>query len=100
MAITKEAAKKHIKDHIQNNGGNYSAWYAGIASDVNQRLFSDHNVDEKNGQWAWAECESADAARDVEDYFFNTLGTKGGPGGGDRTTKYIYAYKITSSTKE
>jgi hypothetical protein len=100
MTLTKEAAKKHIKDHIQNRGGAYSSWYVGIASDVKQRLFTDHNVDEKNGQWAWAECENADAARDVEDYFVNTLGTKGGPGGGDSTTKFVYAYKITSSTKE
>lgn len=100
MANTKEQAKKHLKDHIESCGGGYSKWYVGIASDVRQRLFSDHNVDEKNGQWAWAECENADTARDVEHYFVNTLGTQGGPGGGDRTTKYVYAYRISSSTKE
>ena len=100
MAKTKEEAKKHINDYIQNNGGDYANWYVGIASDIEQRLFSDHGVDQKNGHWAWAKCESADVARDVEDYFVNTMGTKGGGGGGDETTKYVYAYKITSSTRE
>ena len=100
MANTKAEAIKDIKDYILNNGGNYSKWYVGIASDVKQRLFNDHAVDEKNGLWAWAQCQDADTAREVEDFFVYTLGTQGGPGGGDDTTKCVYAYKITAITKE
>ena len=37
---------------VQNNGGVYSNWYVGIASDIEQRLFGDHNVDKEKGQWA------------------------------------------------
>lgn len=99
-AISEAAAKKHIKDYIARSGGGYASWYVGIAADVKRRLFSDHNVSEKFGQWAWAECETSDAAREVEQHFVDILGTKGGPGGGDRESKFVYAYKITSTTRE
>jgi len=100
MAKTKEEAKKHLKDYILSNGGNYPDWYTGIASEIEQRLFNDHSVDQKNGLWAWAKCQSADVAREVEDYLINTLGTKGGLGGGDDSSEYVYTYKITSATRE
>ena len=85
---------------VQNNGGVYSNGYVRIASDIEQRLFGAHNVDKKKGQWAWARCENADSARDDENYFVDTLGTHGGPGGGEDTSKYVYAYRITSDTKQ
>jgi hypothetical protein len=76
-----------------------SAWYAGIASKPRDRLFSDHNVDEKNGQWAFNTCATSDFARAVEGALLK-LGCKGGDGGGDDTTKSCYVYFITSSTVE
>lgn len=100
MASPKETIKSEIRACIQKYGGPYSGWYVGIASDPKQRLFSDHNVDEKNGAWIFVESESSSAAREVESYFINIVGTDGGSGGGDYSTKYIYVYKKTSSTKE
>ena len=100
MANTKESIKVDIKAYIQNNGGAYSDWYVGIASDPKERLFTDHNVSEKGGEWIHREAESSSAAREVEEYFINTLGTDGGSGGGDYSTKSVYAYKKTSTTKE
>lgn len=100
MASPKETIKSEIKAHIQTCGGGYSDWYVGIASDPKQRLFTDHNVDEKNGAWIYREAENSTAAREVEEYFINTLSTDGGSGGGDYSTKYVYAYKKTSYTKE
>lgn len=76
-----------------------SSWYAGIASSPRDRLFSDHNVDEKHGQWRYDTCESSDDARAVEEALLK-LGCKGGGGGGDHTTKACYAYLITPSTRE
>jgi len=49
MTNTKESIKVDIKAYIQNNGGAYSDWYVGIASDPKERLFTDHNVSEKGG---------------------------------------------------
>jgi len=100
MAKSAETVKREIKAHILNRGGAYSDWYVGIASDPRDRLFNDHNVSKDNGQWIFRECEDSAVARDVEDYFVNTLGTDGGLGGGDNTTKYVYAYRKTSRTKE
>lgn len=100
MPKPKEVIVSEISGYIDKRGGKYSDWYVGIASDPKARLFNDHNVDQKNGAWIYRECESADVAREVEDYFINTLRTKGGPGGGDDSTKSIYAYRTTSDTTE
>jgi len=100
MADTKESIKTDIKTYIQKNGGVYSDWYVGIASDPRDRLFNDYNVNENGGAWIYREAESSSAAREVEEYFVNTLGTDGGSGGGDYSTKYVCAYKKTSSTNE
>ena len=77
----------------------YSDWYVGIASSPQDRLFVDHSVSQ-DGNWVYAEAKSHFEARTVEQYFIDKLKTKGGPGGGDNTTKFVYAYLITNSTKE
>jgi hypothetical protein len=100
MAKLKEIIKTEIKNYVGKCGGSYSDWYVGIASDPRQRLFNDHNVDEGNGYWIFRECESSSVAREIEEYFINTLGTDGGFGGGDYTSRYVYAYTKTSSTTE
>ncbi len=96
---TKAQIIQDITTHVANCGGAYSQWYIGIAAAPRDRLFSDHSVDEKNGNWIFRTCATSDEAREVEDYFI-AKGMKGGPGGGDSTTKSVYAYKITSNTRE
>ncbi|GIW62200.1 MAG: hypothetical protein KatS3mg090_0026 [Patescibacteria group bacterium] len=49
MAKTKQEIISEIKSHMAQCGGSYSDWYVGIATDPRERLFIDHNVDEKNG---------------------------------------------------
>lgn len=88
-----------IENHITNCGGVYRDWYCGIASDPRQRLFTDHSVDEKNDAWIFRDCGDESTARDAERYFLNK-GCKGDEGGGDWQTKYVYAYKITSHSRE
>jgi len=89
-----------IKAHIKECGGSYSVWYVGITGDRNQRLFVDHNVKEKGGDWISYKASSSDLARAVEKYFIDNCKTKGGPGGGDDDSVYVYAYKITNDTVE
>lgn len=96
---TKQDIIKAIADYVSEYGGKYSDWYGGVASDPRQRLFNDHSVDEKSGHWIYQGCASSDEARAVEDHFI-AEGMKGGPGGGDANTKSVYAYRITSSTRE
>ena len=100
MAETKETIISDIKNYIARCGGSYTEWYVGITSDPRKRLFVEHMVDEKNDYWTHKEAFSSESARIVEDYFVNTLKTKGDAGGGDDASKYVYAYKINNHTIE
>jgi len=98
-AKPEETVKKEIKEHIDKSGYPYSEWYVGISDDPEDRLFNDHKV-EKKSWWIYRECFNSEAARRVEEYLINTLGTKGDVGGGDEKSIFVYAYKITNSTVE
>jgi len=89
-----EAIQTHIGTDAPSN------WYVGITGNVRERLFGAHQVDEANGSWIYREASSSQEARAIERHFLDRVGTKGGPGGGDATTKTVYAYRITSATAE
>lgn len=92
---------QHIKDHITKEESGYRNWYCGVTQDVKQRLFIDHNVSSEEGKawWVHDKCQSHTVARTIEQHFLE-LGCKGHGGGGDDDARYVYAYKITSSTRE
>jgi len=98
MTPNAQANLTSLIEQILRQGGSYPQWYAGIANDPEKRLFEDHKVNRQYG-WAWRRLASDSEARDVEDALFS-LGCKGGPGGGDATTKTAYVYKITTTTFE
>ena len=90
----------NFESYIRKNGGVYRQWYVGVATDPKKRLFNDHNVNEKNDSWIYSDHLGTDAvARMVEDYFLRK-GCIGGPGGGDSSSCYAYAYKINGHTRE
>lgn len=87
-----------IVAYIKEHGGEYSDWYAGIASNWKDRLFEDHQIPNENYKWWIArQCVSNIAARNVEDAL-RKLGCDGAPGGGDESTIYVYAYLKGSMT--
>lgn len=97
-----KAPKEIISDinaYMKKHGGNNVDWYVGIAADPKSRLFTDHNVSENSGTWIYRQATSSDSAREVEKAYL-VAGCKGGPGGGDDDTDYVYAYLITSTTVE
>jgi hypothetical protein len=101
MAKNNQDIVTDIKAHIAKSPNTkYGDWYVGIASDPKQRLFSEHNVSQENGSWIYTEAVSSDAARAVEKYFIEQMKTDGGSGGGDSTTRFVYAYRKTFSTIE
>ncbi len=95
MAKTKQEIIDDIANHFKNNV--HSGCYVGITSDVDDRLFGDHNVSKENG-WIYRLASSDTVAREIEKHFLDA-GMDGGGGGGDERSKIVYAYKKTSSTK-
>ena len=88
-----------IDAHMKQSGIPNSSWYVGIAADPEVRIFTDHSVDRDKGTWIYRQATSDTAARTIEDAY-HTAGCDGGPGGGDRTTTFVYAYLKTRTTKE
>lgn len=87
-----------IKTFIAERGGQWADWYVGITKDIACRLFRDHRVSVHENTWIWCEAANSESARAVEIHFL-ILGCDGGPGGGDATSKFIYAYQRTSQTR-
>ena len=100
MAKTRAEIVADIEDHIEDRGGPFSKWYVGIAADARDRLFKDHSVKEEGDVWVYRRVASSAEARKIEKYFIDTKGTQGGPGGGDESSVFVYAYKIKSHTME
>jgi len=98
VAKSKQEIIDDIKAHISKGGGGYRAWYMGISSDAKDRLINGHKIREKDDWWIFRTANSSQAAREIEDYFVNTLGTDGGPGGGDEAANQVYAYKKAPHT--
>ena len=99
MAKDKASIIADIGSYVARNGNTYSQWYVGIASDARQRLFNDHAVKEKGDAWIYIPSETSGAARAIEKYFLSH-GMTGGSGGGDDSSDYVYAYRITSHSIE
>jgi len=88
-----------ISTFISNNGGQYRDWYVGITSEPEKRLFTDHSVNKQNDKWIHAPADTNDMARAIEKHFLD-LGCDGGGGGGDYTSKTVYAYQKNSYTSQ
>lgn len=88
-----------IKAYIGKAGLPANYWYVGIAADIDQRLFGDHRVSKELGTWIYGEAPTHHEAREIEAWL-HSAGCKGGPGGGDHETRFVYAYMITQSTVE
>mgnify|MGYP001573675134 CR=1 FL=1 len=95
--MTAQQIAQDFKEYMAKNGGSYNDWYVGITSDINQRLFTDHDVRENGDAWIHAPADTNNVARSVEKYFLD-LGCDGGTGGGDYTSKTVYTYKKNSHT--
>ena len=95
---TVQGAFDFLVGYITQHGGIYSQWYAGIAANPKNRLFSGHGLTEQ-GVWAFDFVPTSEQARQVEQALFKR-GCDGGSGGGDATSNGIYVYGKTSATRE
>ncbi len=89
--------ESEIDNRIHKCGKGYREWYVGIAANPNQRLFEAHNVSQGDGAWIYRDAGSEIMAKSIEAVFLKK-GCKGGSGGGDKP-HYVYAYKMTRTTR-
>jgi hypothetical protein len=89
--------EEEIDSVIQSGGGNYRDWYIGLSLNPRERMFDGHNVSEKSGLWTHKDAGSEMMAREVEAFFLK----KGCKGGGMKkdSSRHVYAYKMTKTTR-
>ena len=95
MAKSKQEIINEIANHFADTS--YSDCYIGVTSDVEQRLFVDHNVSKEKGHWIYRTASSSSIAREIEQHFLEQ-NMDGGTGGGDKYSEIVYVYKKTSYT--
>jgi hypothetical protein len=93
-----QSLTNEIHQHILKHGGRPSEWYVGVARHTD-RLFVDHRVAKVGGWWIFRQCGDSETARAIEKAFID-WGCAGGCGGGDSYTTIVYAYLMTSTTRE
>jgi hypothetical protein len=84
---------QELKTHIEQNGGIFSDWYAGITLDCEQRKYGHSAKDEH--LWMCVCTEHDNRARKIESAL-HKLGCQGDDGGGDFRSKCVYVYKVQS----
>ena len=95
--VSEELIKMKIETYIKRDGSPYFSWYVGISENPEKRLFEEHYVAE-DGLWIYEFAPDSSAARRIESYFLNVLGTDGGLDKEEIDAKGVYAYKKTDYT--
>lgn len=91
---------ERIDEHLKNSGRRYySDFYIGITNDPERRLFDEHKVKKDGMWWIYSKADNIETAREVEKYYLDK-GMRGGDGGGDDTSVYVYCYTVSPTTIE
>jgi hypothetical protein len=83
---------------MAENGTRYHEFYIGIATDPVDRLTNGHGINQEAHIY-WDAPLHTNIVRTIEKYFLEK-GARGGPGGGDSQTQYVYIYKISPNTRD
>jgi hypothetical protein len=97
--MNKDEIIEKISEHIKTRGGLPHDWYVGISQNPERRLPVNHKVDLEKDKWIFIPANSDQEAREIEEYFINSIGTDGKLGGGDNGAKKVYAYKKAPQTE-
>jgi hypothetical protein len=98
-AKDRNAIVEEIEAHIRTQGGASGDWYVGVTSDIEQGLFSDHNVPSQD---SWYICRQAFTPADAKTIEADLLrlGCDGKAKGRDNSGVFVYAYLKTTVTKQ
>ena len=84
--------------YVKAEGGAFSDWYVGVASDPIKRLFEAHKVNEYN--WTYLPCGDTDTASFIRSHLKENLGFDGEEGSIDRGKPHIYVFRKAPHTKQ
>jgi len=100
MVYSVQQVKYEILAYIKEFGGEFPDYYVGIAADPKAELFKRHKVNQKKDPWLYKQTLTFHAARTVQRYFLDQLGTDGEPVlRGNEDTDCVYVYKKSARTK-
>lgn len=88
------ATKETIKSGIQTKvGSNYSAYRIGLTHDLAERKSYWKDTKKQDvSYWKEWQADSLSDAQEIETYFIQTKGMKGGEGGDLSSRKTVYVY--------
>ena len=90
--MDKKSITQAIIDRVEPSKANYSAWIIGLTHDPTERKQQHKSEGKSTEYWKQWEADSLSDAQDIESYFINTKGMKGGTGGDLRARKTVYVY--------
>ena len=100
MVFSVQQIKYEVLAYIKEFGGDFSDYYVGISADPKKTLFENHGLDENDDPWLYKQALTFYAARTIQNYFLDRLGTDGESiKKGDEDMDCIYVYKKSDRTK-
>ncbi|HSD12900.1 MAG TPA: hypothetical protein VLC10_05045 [Patescibacteria group bacterium] len=97
--LTAAQAVQALVSHIDRCGGEYSDWYVSMSANPERDLFQYHLVD-PHGQYAYCRCTTFAEARDAVQHLRTFYRVTVGPSWGSGDALYIYAYKMSTTTRD
>ena len=93
MDLNKQSITQAIVDRVGSpKTVDYSAWRIGITHDPAERKGQHETEGRRTMYWRQWIADSLSDAQDIESYFINTKGMKGGTGGDLSAAKTVYVY--------
>ena len=91
--MNKISIKQAITDRVESSKTeDYSIWRIGLTHDPNERKQQHEDDGKSTKYWKQWTADSLSDAEDIETYFINDKGMKGGTGGNLSANKTVYVY--------
>ncbi len=93
MKMDKKSITQAIINRVESSKTvDYSAWTIGLTHDPVNRKQQHESEGKSTKYWEQWVADSLSDAQDIESYFINTKGMKGGTGGDLSARKTVYVY--------
>ncbi|KPG01476.1 hypothetical protein IP86_04295 [Rhodopseudomonas sp. AAP120] len=100
MVFSVQQVKYEFLAYIKEFDPIFANWYVGLADEPKRALMDQHGVRDSEDPWLYKQLLTNRAARTVQDYFVEHLGTAGARDA-PQTEEFdcVYLYKIAEHTR-